>query len=372
MILFLIEFAKSTGELHDLPGSLKSPPSPSGDISVTDPGKILQSQEEGDEETDRFVFYPQESDNEVSPFITDKPEAFSAEESLEDEVEPFTTPTQGERFNLEEFLATNLASTTEEDSQEDTNSGFTGLDYGSWGGAYPKIEEQDSQPSEELLAYDDSLEKIRAIALESYQDSSENPDGSSASSSDMTSDSIGEMIVAQPRKSWWMSLTVFERIIIGVFAGLVLILAGIAGFSANKFWQQAPPPVVIQPTITPSAFPSPIEVVLPGAWSFALTSSAVAVPPDKPGAGIWLMGSEVRRIIELPWNKQTEAVIQTFSPGDLIQVKFNDGSVLNFKVDQVTQVDATDTSVLTDNKPSLVIILAGEKSAQRWVVIARP
>ena len=262
---------------------------------------------------------------------------------------------------MEAFLATNSAPVSVEENQATDESGFDQVDSTTWGGAYPHFDEEEIGPEEGTLKAGDSLEKIRAIALESYKDGTGMPE-----------DSTGDMLVSKRRKSWWKSLPLFERIVIVVVAGLIVVVAGIAGFSANKFWQQPAPPVVSQPTITPSTLPSPIEVELPGAWTFKLTSSAVAAMPDKPGTGLWLMGSEVRRIIELPWNKQTEAVIQTFTPGDLIQIKFDDGSVLNYKVDQVTRVDATDTSILTDNKPSLLIILAGEKDTQRWVVIARP
>ena len=395
--IFTDRVARMTGELHEPPERI--PPAQSPLINAT----REMGHEEVDEAGGRFVFYPQEPEQEIpsaiqpegedhgpSPFVVEEPgENAPASEEQGKDVEPFTVtgeewaakvesqPGEGQPGNLDEFLSDQQPQASTKNASLEgqpppgagigSASTFERMDYSTWGGAYPEITEQPVYSEDERVSPQDSPEKIRSIALGPDLENLQNPE----SAAGMSTDQAEEVAYPRRRRSWWKSLPGFERALL-VFVGvLVVALGGIAYLSAHNFWQQAPP-VVVQPTITPSALPQPVKVVLPGAWSFSLSSSALAVNPDTPGAGIWLMGSEVRRVIELPWNKQTEAVIQTFTPGDLIQVFFEDDTIMNYKVDQILRVSVSDTSVLTDNQPSLVIILAGEKDPDRWVVVARP
>ena len=91
-----------------------------------------------------------------------------------------------------------------------------------------------------------------------------------------------------------------------------------------------------------------------------------------PTKSEWLVGTEVRRVVAIPWNKQIEAVVRTFDTIDTINLEMSNGDVLIYKVKSVAYVSTTDSSILYDTHPSLAIILIRQGDNSRWVVIAAP
>lgn len=116
---------------------------------------------------------------------------------------------------------------------------------------------------------------------------------------------------------------------------------------------------------------TPSSLKLPGGWIFYLQSNHMENGEWKPITAEWMEGATVRRVIALPWNRQSEAVIRSLVKGDEIDLFMSNNDVKGYQVEEVKQVSREDTSILTSNKPSLVIILYREDDAQRWVVICR-
>jgi hypothetical protein len=126
------------------------------------------------------------------------------------------------------------------------------------------------------------------------------------------------------------------------------------------------------PRPLPADMPYPTRVDLPGGWSFPLERSTFVAGRWKPASAEWLEGTELRRVVALPWNPQTEAVIQTFERGDQIMVKMSNGDTVDYSITSVERVDSSDSKILSDNRPSLVLILYREKAEERWVVFCKP
>lgn len=83
-----------------------------------------------------------------------------------------------------------------------------------------------------------------------------------------------------------------------------------------------------------------------------------------------MSGTQVRRVVALPWSRQTEAVIRSFQTGDEIRLFFSNNQTILYKVSEVKQVPVNDVSILSDTQSSLAVILYQIGSSQRWVVIA--
>ncbi len=138
------------------------------------------------------------------------------------------------------------------------------------------------------------------------------------------------------------------------------------GFGSNNYLatEFTPSPVVSPPV--------PIGIVLTGGWSFDLGSGIMVDGVWNPTKSEWLVGTEVRRDIAIPWNVQIQAVVQTFQPGDLIELKMSNGDSYPYKVLTVSEVPVSDTSILYDVRPTMAIILIKPDAEKRWVVIAEP
>ncbi len=170
-------------------------------------------------------------------------------------------------------------------------------------------------------------------------------------------------------------MTPLEKILVVVLVASILTVSGMIGFFyvQSQMAAAAPKPAaIVQPTVTPAGVPIPVDIRLPGGWNFPLRRSTMVKGKWVPASSEWLEGTEIRRVVGIPWNKQTEAVIQTLAANDKIELVMNNGDILNYKVQSVGQVAAQDTSILYDTKPSLLIVLINPENENRWVVIAYP
>lgn len=172
-------------------------------------------------------------------------------------------------------------------------------------------------------------------------------------------------------RAWLASRTVLQKIILVEI--ILVILAGIAVVSLFfiRFYNgksQGTSASAGLPHALPADVPYPIDVTLPGGWYFQLAKSTFVNNKWTPKHSEWLEGTELRRVIALPWNPQTEAVIQTFRPQDVVRLTLSNQDQVQYKVDRVERVSVDDVSIFTDVRPSLAIILFRENSQERWVV----
>ena len=122
--------------------------------------------------------------------------------------------------------------------------------------------------------------------------------------------------------------------------------------------------------VDPSIYP--VSLKLPGGWVFPLQESTFRDGNWDPVAAEYLQDATVRRVIAIPWSKQTEAVISTFEKGDELVLFMNNNDIKGYQVEEVKTVSQEDTSILVDTHPSLVVILSNPEASTRWVVICKP
>lgn len=173
-----------------------------------------------------------------------------------------------------------------------------------------------------------------------------------------------------PREPFPQRALAWARKNFALLLALVIIVALAGVLAATRPWTRAP---LAQPnTPVPSELPYPVGLELTGGWFFDVDRSTMINGVWQPQGAEWLDNSQMRRVVAIPWNEQTEAVIQTLERGDQINLIFSNNDLMAFLVRSVERLDKTDTSLMTENKPGLVIILYNEDSDQRWVVLALP
>lgn len=172
------------------------------------------------------------------------------------------------------------------------------------------------------------------------------------------------------------SIPPVERILLAVLGiaviGVIVMIAVFYTQSRTPAAAAVTPTKTAVRTATPAGVPVPVNLRLTGGWNFPLQRSTMVRGKWVPAGSEWLEGTEIRRVVGIPWNKQTEAVIQSMATNDKVELVMNNGDILNYKVQSVGQVPAKDTSILYDTKPSLVIVLINPDDENRWVVIAYP
>lgn len=199
-----------------------------------------------------------------------------------------------------------------------------------------------------------AIDEMRTIVLEDYVE----PEAP-----------ISVAEVEPPRPFWQRGVHWVRQhmaLIVPLTAALLIVLA----LTAVHPWDQAP---IAQPnTPVPSELPYPVGLELTGGWFFDVGRSTIINGVWQPKSAEWLDNSQLRRVVALPWNKQTDAVIQTLERGDQINLIFSNNDLMPFLVRSVERLDKSDTEIFTENDPGLVIFLYGEESEQRWVVLALP
>jgi hypothetical protein len=116
--------------------------------------------------------------------------------------------------------------------------------------------------------------------------------------------------------------------------------------------------------------PYPTGLRMTGGWFFYLQPSTMRDGRWEPATNEWLNGSELRRIVALPHTRQLEAVVRSLVAGDTLELHMSNGDILIFLVDEISQVNRTDVSILSSNKPSLALVLYQKEEELRWVVVS--
>lgn len=231
---------------------------------------------------------------------------------------------------------------------------------------------------------DVSLEEIRSIALEDYQEEAAlqaagpKPLPATPAEVEYEEDLYLPEAVEAEREPFSLKRIIAAPTPAEKVLRLEMVLVVLALLVAIPFfiYMIARGPVYkvgyISPRPLPEYLPYPTGILLPGGWSFPLQKSTFVEGQWKPTTSEWLEGTELRRVVALPWNPQTEAVINSFKPGDKVQLDLSNNDTVEYTVTRVERVTQSDTNILSDRSPSLVIILYKEKSAERWVVFCKP
>lgn len=152
-------------------------------------------------------------------------------------------------------------------------------------------------------------------------------------------------------------------------AFLGVVMAVIALMMVYNVYQQSRP----EPQATEAvSLPYPVSIELPGGLNFNLGQGALDDGEWNPRGPEWLEGTEICRWVSIPWSKQLEAVIRTFTQDDEITLLMSNNDRLVYKVYSRRQLTIADMQKLDSDSPCLLLVLADAKSEERWVITALP
>jgi hypothetical protein len=178
----------------------------------------------------------------------------------------------------------------------------------------------------------------------------------------------------------------------------ILLIAGIAFvfiYSRNKpavpvATDIAPTPVLLESTptsiITQEVPPEsialqatrsgvevfPVEILVSPDVSFKLSMSTIVNGEWKPNGPEWLDGTEVNRIVTIPWSPDLEKLVTSLKPGDPIKVVFNNQGQITYIIQLIDKVPVGQSGLFDASQPSLLVILYAQDSLERWVITSYP
>ena len=175
-------------------------------------------------------------------------------------------------------------------------------------------------------------------------------------------------------KNWGKSLNTAERILIFI-SSIISIAVIVAIVLVSIEWRsirqnESPPPQPIEMSDPSLVYPTGIQ--LPGGWFFYLSPGEIKNNKWNPQTAEWLQNTTVRRVAAIPWSRQAEAVIQSLSVGDEINLYMNNNDINTYYVEETKLVERDNVKIFTDTEPSLAVILFKSDNSDRWVVIAKP
>ncbi len=179
----------------------------------------------------------------------------------------------------------------------------------------------------------------------------------------------------QLKEDFTQATLVQKVLVVGLSLLVVALLIMIAVVTSSASSPAVKPPDV---TATPSSLPSPISLQLPGGWNFALKAGAVLDGAWNPAGPEWLQGTEICKLVSLPWNRQLDAVYQTLQPGDELLLTMSNADILHYQVTELKTLDLIDfnsqglSQVTTASKPCLAIVLTNKETETRQMLMAIP
>lgn len=139
------------------------------------------------------------------------------------------------------------------------------------------------------------------------------------------------------------------------------------------------PTPIIQNTPTPTDFiinnesipakshdPASIEIA---GLTYVLGTGQIKNGVWQPQAAEWLSGSDLRRVIAIPYDHQTVDILTSIPPGSTSKVRLRSGEIVEYKIEGTYRVQRQQIEILAEKKPSMVIILSGEDSIERTIIV---
>jgi hypothetical protein len=142
---------------------------------------------------------------------------------------------------------------------------------------------------------------------------------------------------------------------------------------------QTPSPISDEATSTPYALVmatakvpggvnDPVSVEF-GGVTFVLYESSLQGGEWQPSVAEWLKGTELRRVLAVPYSGEVGNAVAGMKYGDWIKLRLNSGEVVLYQIVEIARVKRHQIEILAEQKPSVAILLYGERSADRYVLI---
>ncbi len=318
-------------------------------------------------------------DEVVDDWFAQDEETASAEEpdEAESSLDPLNDPSAARSaINGSEYYWSDETGKSQkaEESEEAPGAWFSELESPAAGvapapfeiGAEPS-EEAPFEPSSETPASplsdesEASPQRLRPIVLEDYEPPPA-PEPEEPSALDEVGTKVG---------GFWRTqslLTKVTIILLAVFMFGLAVSIPLFNYLLNR--PQPVTPAAVAVVVDPNGQPIPIGLKLTGGWFFNLQQSNIEEGVWVPEGAEWLEGTEVRKVVAIPWSRQSEAVVSSLIAGDMLQLHLSDNKIQEYQVDSVEQVDRTDVYMYADNEASLVVILYQANSNKRWVIVS--
>jgi hypothetical protein len=144
--------------------------------------------------------------------------------------------------------------------------------------------------------------------------------------------------------------------------------------ATNYYLEAAPPPEIPTPTPVPTySIPTPFSIQFPGGWIFLLNTSQVVYPDWKPTQAEWLNGTEICKLIAIPWTKQIDAVYKTLIKGDKITLTMSNQDKFLYQIESLEKVSKENLiKMVNSNSPCMVIFLYKDGSTISQVLTSVP
>ncbi|MHC1730438.1 MAG: hypothetical protein AB9888_00170 [Bacteroidales bacterium] len=83
----------------------------------------------------------------------------------------------------------------------------------------------------------------------------------------------------------------------------------------------------------------------------------------------WLESTKIRRVVAIPWNTDSVSLVDSLSPNTPIRLRLSGGVVESYSIADIKRVKRSEVEYFSVWKPSLLIVLYGERSAERTVIV---
>ncbi|HID89401.1 MAG TPA: hypothetical protein EYP52_06800 [Anaerolineae bacterium] len=143
--------------------------------------------------------------------------------------------------------------------------------------------------------------------------------------------------------------------------------------------QSTPVGTISSPTPTPYALSLGLDEAASGGndpasvefagHSFVLGEGHVDGGVWSPSGAEWLAGTELRRVIAVPYGADLANAVSRMRSGEKVRLRLRSGEVVEYTVDEVRRIKRHEIEVLSERRPSIAIILFGERSGERWVIV---
>ena len=257
-------------------------------------------------------------------------------------------------------------------------TGISSAEEGYWWRPKPEDENQESPILETPLATEDfapagqKQPREGGDVVEFFRDMSD-PQGFLAEANAGQAGTVSPRLDDNEKEGFFGGMGLVEKILLGVIAGLLvvgiflIIMQSVPGILPATSPQMTATPAATA-TLTEAEI-TPVFLQLTGGWSFPLKQGTLVDGQWEPQGPEWLAGTELRKLVALPWSRQLQAFVLSLQVGDQVALVMNNNQGLAYKVKSIEQVEPTDTAILKGTTPSLVIILYQKGAPLRLVVV---
>jgi hypothetical protein len=106
-----------------------------------------------------------------------------------------------------------------------------------------------------------------------------------------------------------------------------------------------------------------------GGVAFELTRSKLDNGEWLPVLAEWLDGSELRRVVAVPFSQEVGQAVARLKYGDILRLRLGSSEVVEYRLVDIARLTRHQIEVLSSLSPSLVIVLHSERASERYVLI---